>query len=71
MKRISLTKNGALHAIEIALYVVLIADGLVLMAAFLTTGDWSPPGSGGFLVLLVLIGVVQRLRHGPDFWHNY
>jgi hypothetical protein len=50
--------------VEVALYVLLVADFLVLVAGVGKHPSYEPAGGGSIVVILLAIAVVHRLRKG-------
>lgn len=56
----------ALRTLEIVLYVAFLADCFLLIAGG-ARQDYFPTGGVSLIVILVLVGIVQRLRGGKHY----
>lgn len=56
----------ALQTIEVTLYIAFFVDIVVLIVSG-SAQDYFPTGGVSLIVILLLIGVVQRLRGGKHY----
>ena len=61
----------ALRITEVALYLVFMADCVILVVGEGRDPRYFPDGGVSLIAILVLIGVVQRLRGGKHYTDNY
>lgn len=61
------TAKRTLLTIEVILYFVFVIDCFVAVASMGSTGSYFPAGGGSLIALLLLIGLVHRLRCGRDY----